>query len=92
MGKGLLEAGDELAAVYDPDPAKVAHFLKTFPGAAAVSAKEAILSVAGQGGFPFFGALILDCLHRTAKAYSREMFFKAPELAIIAEQSATRID
>ena len=49
-------------------------------------------SVAGQVGFPFFGALILDCLNRTAKAYSQEMFFKAAELAVIAEQTATRIE
>ena len=49
-------------------------------------------SVAGQVGFPFFGALILDCLNRTTKAYSQEMFFKAAELAVIAEQTATRIE
>jgi len=53
---------------------------------------ERQFSVAGQVGFPFFGALILDCLNRTAKAYSQEMFFKAAELAVIAEQTATRIE
>jgi predicted dehydrogenase len=53
---------------------------------------ERHFSVTGQVGFPFFGALILDILNRTAKAYSQDMFFKAAELAILAEQSATRIE
>ena len=30
---GLLEAGAELKWVYDPDPAKVSHFLDKYPGA-----------------------------------------------------------
>ena len=53
---------------------------------------ERHFSVTGQIGFPFFGRLILDCLNRTATAYSQEMFFKAAELAVIAEQTATRIE
>jgi predicted dehydrogenase len=53
---------------------------------------ERQFSVTGQVGFPFFGALILDCLNRTTKAYSQEMFFKAAELAVIAEQNATLIE
>jgi predicted dehydrogenase len=53
---------------------------------------ERQFSVSGRVGFPFFGALILDSLNRTTKAYSQEMFFKAAELAVIAEQTATRIE
>jgi predicted dehydrogenase len=53
---------------------------------------ERHFSVTGQVGFPFFGALILDILNRTAKASSQEMFFKAAELAILAEQTAIRIE
>jgi predicted dehydrogenase len=53
---------------------------------------ERQFSVTGRVGFPFFGALILDCLNRTTKAYSQEMFFKAAELAVIAEQTATLIE
>jgi predicted dehydrogenase len=53
---------------------------------------ERHFSVTGQVGFPFFGALILDSLNHTTKAYSQEMFFKAAELAVIAEQTATRIE
>ena len=48
--------------------------------------------VHGQVGFPFFGDLILDCLNRTENAYTPELFFKAAELAIIAETTATRIE
>jgi hypothetical protein len=37
------------------------------------------------GEVPFFGRLILDCLDRTTTAYDQEMFFKAAEVAVIAE-------
>jgi len=40
---GLLEAGGDLRYVYDPDPAKVAHFLKTYPQAKPVERLETIL-------------------------------------------------
>ena len=53
---------------------------------------ERLFSVSGQVGFPFFGRLILDCLNRTTEAYSQDMFLKAAELAVIAEQSAIRIE
>jgi predicted dehydrogenase len=43
MCNGLVEAGAELAGVYDPDPAKVANFRKAFPGVSAVFSEEAIL-------------------------------------------------
>ncbi len=43
MCNGLLEAGAELAAVYDPDPAKVAQFIKTFPDARPASSEAEIL-------------------------------------------------
>jgi predicted dehydrogenase len=40
---GLIEAGGDLRYVYDPDPAKVANFIKTFPQAKAVDRLETIL-------------------------------------------------
>lgn len=40
---GLLEAGASLRAVYDPDPAKVATFLKTYPQARGAASLEEIL-------------------------------------------------
>lgn len=42
-------------------------------------------------GYPFFGQLILDCLHRTETAMSQEHCFKAAELCIRASQDAIRI-
>jgi predicted dehydrogenase len=43
MCNGLLEAGGELAMVYDTDPARVAVFLQSFPQAKVVSDERAIL-------------------------------------------------
>ena len=40
---GLLEAGGTLKWVYDPDPAKVAQFVKTYPQAAVAPTLETIL-------------------------------------------------
>ncbi|XHR30861.1 MAG: Gfo/Idh/MocA family protein [Chthoniobacteraceae bacterium] len=40
---GLVEAGAELRYVYDPDPAKVAHFCKTYPGVKPVDSFERLL-------------------------------------------------
>jgi hypothetical protein len=37
--------------------------------------------VAGQVGFPFFGELILDCLHRTENAMSQATLLKRPSCA-----------
>ncbi|MHA3775031.1 Gfo/Idh/MocA family protein [Verrucomicrobiota bacterium sgz303538] len=41
--KGLTEAGGDLRYVYDPDPAKVEKFCKTFPGVQPLSSLEAVL-------------------------------------------------
>lgn len=42
-------------------------------------------------GAPFFGQMILDCIHRTENAMSQEHCFKAAELCIRASQNALRI-
>jgi len=42
----------------------------------------------GQVGFPFFGELILDCLHRTEKAMTQAHTFKAAELCLRAQAAA----
>lgn len=44
--------------------------------------------VSGQVGYPYFGELILDCLHRTEKAMTQEHAFKAAELCIKAQMFA----
>jgi predicted dehydrogenase len=47
--------------------------------------------VHGQVGFPYFGQLILDCLHRTENAMSQRHSFLAIELALLAQAQAVRI-
>jgi predicted dehydrogenase len=42
--KGLLDAGGTLKYVYDPDPAKVENFVKSFPGVTVVSSLDDILN------------------------------------------------
>lgn len=44
----------------------------------------------GGTGFPFFGRLILDCLHRTENAMSQDHVFKAAQLSMQAQQYADR--
>lgn len=44
MCNGLMEAGAQLKWVYDPDPLKVADFLKRYPMARAAESEEQILS------------------------------------------------
>ncbi|VGO13724.1 D-xylose dehydrogenase [Pontiella desulfatans] len=41
-------------------------------------------------GFPFFGELILDCIHRTENAMTQEHAFKAAELSLQAQAMADR--
>ena len=47
--------------------------------------------VAGQIGFPFFPALILDCLNRTEQAMTQEHCFKAAEICLEAQLRADAI-
>lgn len=49
---------------------------------------ETHFAVAGEVGFPFFGQLILDCIHRTEHAMTQAHIFKAAELCLIAQQQA----
>jgi predicted dehydrogenase len=48
-------------------------------------------AVHGQVGFPFFGQLILDCLHRTENAMTQRHIFLAIELALKAQAHAVRV-
>lgn len=43
MVNGLTEAGAEVKWVYDPDPSRVARFLKAHPGARAASSEDEVL-------------------------------------------------
>jgi predicted dehydrogenase len=46
----------------------------------------------GEVGYPFFGALILDCLEGTEKAMTQEHAFRAAELCLQAQAMARRIE
>jgi len=50
------------------------------------------LNISGQVGYPYFGQLILDCIHRTENAMTQEHAFKAAELSVIAQSNATQIE
>lgn len=45
-------------------------------------------NASGKIGFPFFGQLILDCLHRTENAMTQQHAFKAAELCLLAQAQA----
>jgi len=51
---------------------------------------EQHMELAGKAGYPFFGELILDCLHGTEKAMTQEHAFKAAELCLKAQAAAVR--
>ena len=53
---------------------------------------ERRFSVSGTVGFPYFGALILDCINGTQHAMSQEHTFKAAELSLLAQRDAMRIE
>lgn len=42
----------------------------------------------GRVGFPFFGRLVLDCLHRTELAMTQEHAFRAAEISMRAQELA----
>ena len=46
----------------------------------------------GTVGFPYFGQLILDCLHGTENAMTQEHVFKAAELCLIAQRDAVKVE
>jgi predicted dehydrogenase len=45
----------------------------------------------GQSSFPYFGQLILDCLHRTETAMTQKHVFKAAELSLHAQLIADSV-
>jgi predicted dehydrogenase len=53
--------------------------------------EETHFNVQGKVGFPFFGQLILDCLHRTENAMTQDHAFKAAELCVRAQLQAEKI-
>lgn len=49
------------------------------------------LEADGNVGYPFFGELVLDVLHRTENAMTQEHAFKAVELALTAQEQAREL-
>jgi len=52
---------------------------------------EQHIAVGGRVGFPFFGQLIRDCIHRTENAMTQSHAFKAAELCVRAQMQAVKI-
>ncbi len=52
---------------------------------------EQHFEVTGKVGYPYFGQLILDCIHRTENAMTQEHAFKAAELCVRAQLQAEKI-
>jgi len=55
-------------------------------------AGEKRFRLSGEVGYPFFGQLILDCLHRTENAMTQAHAFKAAELCLVAQERAVRLE
>ena len=53
--------------------------------------KEEYIHAAGQVGFPFFGAFVLDCLNGTENSMTQAHAFKAAELCLEAQRVAVHI-
>ena len=49
---------------------------------------EHYVNATGKTGFPYFGQLILDCIHRTENAMTQEHALKAAELCVRAQTQA----
>ena len=52
---------------------------------------EHYINAKGKTGFPYFGQLILDCLHRTENAMTQEHTLKAAELSVKAQMLARKV-
>lgn len=53
--------------------------------------EETYYDINGKVGYPYFGQLIQDCLHRTENAMTQEHTFKAAELCVRAQQQAVKL-
>jgi predicted dehydrogenase len=53
---------------------------------------EQHFTLGGKVGFPFFGRLILDCIHGTETAMTQQHAFKAAELCLKVQAAAQRIE
>ncbi|MBS4195920.1 Gfo/Idh/MocA family protein [Lederbergia citri] len=52
---------------------------------------EKYFDLKGKVGYPFFGELIKDCIHRTENAMTQAHAFKAAELCLVAQEKAINV-
>ncbi|QQE77909.1 Gfo/Idh/MocA family protein [Alicyclobacillus sp. SO9] len=81
--KGYIELRKYIDIGRDPDGDHV--YLANDEG-------EYHIPVKGKVGYPYFGDLILDCLHRTDRAMSQEHTLKAAELSVQAQMQAIVVE
>ncbi|WMJ86594.1 Gfo/Idh/MocA family protein [Anaerocolumna sp. MB42-C2] len=53
--------------------------------------EETTYDIEGKIGYPYFGQLILDCMHRTEDAMTQEHAFKAAELCVKAQMQSVKL-
>ena len=91
MCNGLVEAGANLTSVYDPDPDKVAEFLKTYPGVRAAASAQAILD---DPGVKLVASAPVPCergpLGLRVMAHGKDYFTDKPPFTSLDQLDAAR--
>ncbi|HAK93532.1 MAG TPA: oxidoreductase [Planctomycetes bacterium] len=91
MCNGLVEAGAELAWVYDPDPAKVEQFVQKYPGVKAARAEDEVLQ---DPAVALIASAAVPCdrgpLGLRAMAHGKDYFADKPPLTTRAQLDAAR--
>jgi len=91
MCNGLVEAGAELALVYDPDPAKVARFVGTYPGVKAARSEDEVLQ---DPAIALVAGAAVPCergpLGLRAMAHGKDYFADKPAFVSRAQLEAAR--
>lgn len=91
MCNGLTEAGGELVAVYDPDPAKVAQFTKTYPGVKVAASEREILE---DPGIRLVAAAPVPCercpLGLRVMAHGKDYFADKPAITSLDQLAQAR--
>jgi predicted dehydrogenase len=91
MCNGLTEAGGQLVSVFDPDPAKVADFCKTYPGVKPAVSEPEIL---GDGTLKLIASAPVPCergpLGLRAMAHGKDYFTDKPPFTTLEQLAAAQ--
>ena len=91
MCNGLVEAGGQLNAVFDPDPAKVAAFCRTYPNAKPARSEQEILD---DPGLQLIASAAVPCergpLGLRAIAHGKDYFADKPPFTSLDQLEAAR--